>query len=115
MNRPNQIRLLYTELKQLLDPSYSDRDILKLAHSIVLAHTAAGRVEDDNLVPLEGSRSFFSLPLDEAMQDGGWNILEFENRRGTALEDGVRTEFEDGLVPEILALVSRLKQIRRLT
>jgi hypothetical protein len=113
MNRPAQIRAIYAELRQALDDSYSDRELVRLAHAIVIAHTNAGRIDDDYIVVPETARTLFARPLDEAMSDGGWSILDFETKRGTAYEDGARTEFEDDLSPEVRSLISRLNQIRR--
>lgn len=115
MGRPSQIRLIFTELRQVLDSSYSDRELLRLASAIVIAHTAAGRLDDDYLTTSDVIHSFFARPIDEAMTDGGWKILEFEMKRGTAFEDGVRTEFEDDLSAEVKTLMSRLSKFRRMT
>ena len=113
MNRPAQIRAIFAELRSALGESYSDRELLKLAHSIILAYAAAGKVDDDVVEAIKSGRSFFATPLDEAMEDGGWRVLDFEDRRGTAFEDGIRTEFEDNYSPEMRSLISRLNQIRR--
>jgi hypothetical protein len=112
MNRPAQIRAIFAELRSALGETHSDRELLRLAHSIILAYTAAGKVDDDIADTLQ-SNSFFSSPIDEAMQDGGWQVLDFESKRGTVFEDGMMTEFEDNFAPEYRSLISRLNQIRR--
>ena len=115
MNRPAQVRAIFAELRSTLDESYSDRELLKFAHSIILAYAAAGKIDDDVLGGGPSVRSFFSAPLDEAIQDGGWRVLDFENRAGAAFEDGIRTELEDSYAAETRSLISRLNQIRRLS
>jgi hypothetical protein len=107
--------MIYSELRRVLDPSYSDRELLRLANAIVIAHTAGGRLDDDNLTTQEGSDSFFSRPIDEAMIDGGWEVLDFETKRGIAIEDGIRIEFEDDPAAEVRTLISRLKNFRYMT
>lgn len=85
--RSNRAKLLavFQELRQALGPEPPAGLLLRLAAHIVRAAT----FEPDELSgfgrPGE-SRQFATLPLDVAMQDGGWRILDFERRWGCGLD-----------------------------
>lgn len=86
MRKPALIRALYAELRQMLGDEVSSGDVLKIAHHFLRAYTDA----PDELAEFgvaEDGRAFASLPVDEAMKDGGWRVLSFENRRQSSWAD----------------------------
>lgn len=97
----NRAKLLAVleELRRAAGPEVPAGILLRLAAHIV----RAGTVEPDEL---EGfgrqgpSRLFSALPLDEAMQDGGWRILDFERRQQFSL-DGLDFEEQKDLEARI--------------
>lgn len=85
MRKPALIRVLYSELRQMLGSEVPDGDVLKLAHHFLRAYGDAPDELAEFGVAHEG-RPFSSLPVDEAMSDGGWRVLHFE-RRGSSWID----------------------------
>jgi len=77
IRKSDLVRTIYAELRQNVASEISDGDLLRLANLIVQAHGT-----DPNLLAGFGvaaaSRTLLSLPLDEAMDDGGWRVLFFE-------------------------------------
>lgn len=86
MRKPELVRAIFAELRSTLTPDVSDGDALRLAHLIVRSYTE----ERDLLADFgraKASRSLFYLPVDEAMNDGGWRIMEYERSgAGESLE-----------------------------
>lgn len=86
MRKPDLIRAIYAELRRSVTSDVSDGDLLRLAHLIVRS-----QLEETDLLAEFGrvvaGRSFWSAPVDEAMSDGGWRILEFEGRTTSARDD----------------------------
>jgi hypothetical protein len=80
MRKPALIRALYAELRQMLGDEVSSSDVLKIANKFLQAYTDPLDETSDYGVPTD-SRSFHSLPVDEAMRDGGWRIMSFEERK----------------------------------
>lgn len=85
MRKPALVRALYVELRQMLGPEVADGDVLKLAHHFLQAYGDAPYQLNEFGVAHEG-RPFSSLPVDEAMNDGGWRIL-FHERRSSSWTD----------------------------
>ena len=82
MNRAQQVRAVYAELRHALGPAVPARMLLRCAAEIVAQHHAlSAPVTDPAPRP---SRSFVSVPLDLAFRDGGWRVLEHE-RAGLAV------------------------------
>lgn len=80
MRKPELLRRIYAELKEGLPSNVPAADVLRLASQILRSYKAPhdylsefGRTIDQ--------RSFFSLPVDEAMSDGGWEVAAFERKR----------------------------------
>ena len=77
IRKSDLVRIIYTDLRQNVASEVSDADLLRLANLIVQAHGT-----DPNLIAGFGiagvSRTLLSLPVDEAMDDGGWRVLFFE-------------------------------------
>lgn len=79
MRKPALIRALYAELRQMLGADVADGDVLKLANHFLQAYGDAP-YELTEFGVAHDSRPFSSLPVDEAMNDGGWRILFHERR-----------------------------------
>ncbi|MCC6135187.1 MAG: hypothetical protein LM550_15245 [Candidatus Contendobacter sp.] len=73
MNRPQQVRAIFQELRQAVGDQFSAGELLARAASLVDLFT----VNDDpfRLEPLEEPQPFEEWSLDVAMADGGWRIL----------------------------------------
>jgi hypothetical protein len=82
VNRPNQIRRVYIELRRALGDDLSAGDLLRLAASIVRAYRAPEEAD-----PTSNRPPFFALEVDKAMKDGGWRVLHHEERTGTQLSE----------------------------
>jgi hypothetical protein len=86
MQKPSLFRAIYSELRNSLGPEAPGAELLRLAHLILRAYTADTGKIDENDWAYKG-RSLVSLPVDEAMRDGGWRILEFENENLSTIDD----------------------------
>lgn len=60
-------------------------DLLKIAHLFLRAYSDTPDELREFGVAGE-SRPFLTLPVDEAMSDGGWRILTFERERSAFLD-----------------------------
>lgn len=85
MRKPAQIRAIYAELRQMLGEEAPAGDLLKIAHLFLRAYSDTPDELREFGVAGE-SRPFLTLPVDEAMSDGGWRILTFERERSTFLD-----------------------------
>jgi hypothetical protein len=77
MRKPDLIRAIYSELRRNLGPDVPAGDALRLAHFIVRSYTE----ERDSLADFgeaKVGRSLLYAPVDEAMNDGGWRVMEYE-------------------------------------
>ena len=83
MNRPDQIRQIYAELRRTLG-SASAGDLLRLAALIVRTYRSPEKLDRSFR---DGRRPFVELELDNAMKDGGWRILAYEARAGMPFTD----------------------------
>ena len=81
-----RIRAIFAELRAA-GVEAPARDLLRIANYIL--QTFGGEIPEDASLrdPSPDTRQFFTLPVDEAMKDGGWQILEFEARRQQTLEE----------------------------
>jgi len=89
MRRPALLRAIFQELRFSLGPTASAGEVLKLAHLVLKAYVADSTTGewDPGYEHNRGSKPFASLPVDLAMSDGGWRILEFESENSRFLQD----------------------------
>lgn len=86
MQRPALFRAIYIELRSTLGREVPAADVLKLAFELMRAYAIdQDGLPTDNRIGV--SRQFVSLPVDEAMRDGGWRILDFEERQVYSKDD----------------------------
>jgi hypothetical protein len=86
MRRSNRLRAIYFELRHAAGTEVSAGDLLRLAHFILKSYG----VDKDELADFgkpRDSRAFYALPVDEAMRDGGWQVLDFEEHRAFGIDD----------------------------
>lgn len=86
MRKPGLIRAVYAELRTMLGDTHASGDLLKMASLLVSAYQDPFDEMAEFGVAYDG-RSFSSLPVDEAMGDGGWRILYFESKRHVSWRD----------------------------
>lgn len=80
MRKSDRIRLIYRELRATLGSGVPGRDIARLAHFVLrsyLSEELSEPLEDR----LQERRSFIGYAIDDAIKDGGWRVLSFEDRR----------------------------------
>jgi len=86
MRKPDLIRAIYAELRRNIASDIPDGDLLRFAHLIVQSQT-----QDTDLLAEFGrvvsGQSLLSAEVDQAMNDGGWRILEFEGQTTSARDD----------------------------
>jgi hypothetical protein len=80
MRKPALVRAIYAELRHMLGEEHAAVDVLKMADLLVSSYVDPPDELLEYGVAQEG-RPFVTLPVDEAMNDGGWRILAFENKR----------------------------------
>jgi len=85
MRKPGQIRVIYAELRQMLGDEVAAGDLLKIANLFLRAYSDPPD-ELKEFGVAGDSRPFLTLPVDEAMSDGGWRILSFERDRSWFLD-----------------------------
>lgn len=85
MNRSQQTKAVFFELRRTLGTDFSAGALLRIAARLVAAYRAnawerayGGYTTKD---------PFFSRPVDLAMEDGGWRIMDFETVQGMSLCD----------------------------
>lgn len=86
MRGPARLRAIYLELRAATRGQVPAGDLLRLAHLILRSYTADRDGLSDFGRPSD-SRAFFALPLDIAMRDGGWRILNFEVCRAFGIDE----------------------------
>jgi hypothetical protein len=80
------IKAIYAELRAAAGPQAEARHLIQLAHIVLRAYLDEDQRSDGFGRP-GVSREFGTLPVDLAMNDGGWRILEFETSRRVTLDD----------------------------
>ncbi|MFZ1642473.1 MAG: hypothetical protein WAV07_13805 [Candidatus Contendobacter sp.] len=76
MNRPQQVRAVFQELRRAVGDRFSARELLEQAAALVDLFTVP---EDNTRFELRtGGVPFEEWSLDVAMRDGGWRILNYE-------------------------------------
>lgn len=105
MNRVQQIREIYAELRRVVGSEAPARDLIRLAFSIVDAH----RVREDDSVDFEPKhgRSLYALPVDDAVMMHPWEVLELE-RLQWDLGDDEHIEPNCRFTAKIRSLVGRV-------
>lgn len=104
MQKPALLRAIYTELRATLGEQVASGELLKVAHAILRAYQLGDSKNENER--LSAGRSLFTLPVDEAMRDGGWRVLEFEKSlapledRGNDITTKLRPIIEKYLGPE---------------
>ena len=84
MNRPQQVRAVFQELRRTVGDRFTARELLEQAAALVDLFTVP---EDQSRFELRtGGVPFEEWGLDVAMADGGWRILNYEYRQTLALQ-----------------------------
>lgn len=84
MNRPQQVRAVFQELRRTVGDRFSARELLEQAAALVDLFAVP---EDNTRFELRrGGVPFEEWSLDVAMADGGWRILNYEYRQTLALK-----------------------------
>ena len=79
INRPEKVRRVYTELRRAAPEDISAQDLLRISAKLVaLSEGRGGRPLARQGAPRP---TFEELPLDKALNDGGWRVMEHESRR----------------------------------
>lgn len=82
MNRPQQVRAVFQELRRTVGDRFTARELLEQAAALVDLFTVN---EDASRFELRrGGVPFEEWSLDVAMADGGWRILNYEYRQRLA-------------------------------
>ena len=102
MRKPGLVRAVYAELRAMLGDTHASGDLLKMASLLVSAYQDPLDELAEFGVAHEG-RPFSSLPVDEAMGDGGWRILYFESKR----HDSWRDVRDPVMVSRLTAILNR--------
>jgi hypothetical protein len=85
MRRSEKLKEIYAELRATgIEAPASD--LIRIAHIILRAYSGEDEATDEFGRPREG-RSLADLPVDKAMEDGGWRVLEHEERRSNNIDD----------------------------
>jgi hypothetical protein len=85
MRKSDKLREIYAELRSTgIEAPASD--MIRLAHIILRAYGVDDDDVDEFGRPRDG-RSIVRMPVDEAMTDGGWRVLEYEARRNGSIDD----------------------------
>lgn len=79
MRKSAQLREVYLEIRRVVGATVPAIDVARLAHIILRSYHQEDDEEDEYGLPAD-SRAFMHLPVDEAMRDGGWKIMLFEDR-----------------------------------
>jgi hypothetical protein len=87
MQNPARLRAIYAELRRATGNEVAAADLLRLAHMLLKRYRLDIDDELDDYGRPVDSRAFFALPVDEAMEDGGWRVLNFETRRRFGIDE----------------------------
>src|SRR5687768_9276474 len=85
MRKPALVRAIFSELRASLGADVAASDVLKLANLILRAYRDDEQPSGDRSPP--PNRAFVSLPVDHAMSDGGWRVLDFETMRASSPDE----------------------------
>jgi len=97
MNRPNLIRSIYTELREVAGEVATPAELLRLASAMIEAAQPEDSCSGSQLTGYTGGVPFDLWALDRAMADGGWRILRHESELGTPVfgDDAENSDGED--------------------
>lgn len=85
MNRPQQVRAIFQELRRTIGDQFNARELLEQAAALVDLFTVP---EDNTRFELrKGGVPFEEWSLSAAMADGGWRILHYEYHRNRSFYD----------------------------
>ena len=87
MRKSDRLVAVYKELRAAVGPSVPSVDLIKIAHLILRAYGGNDR-ELHAVQESRPNRTHLSLPVDRAMNDGGWRLLA---------ESKLQNETEDAL------------------
>lgn len=79
--KPAQIRLIYAQLRRMMGDEVPAGDLIRIAHLFLRAYSDAPLDELKEFGVAGESRALHTLAVDEAMSDGGWQVLAFEHTR----------------------------------
>jgi hypothetical protein len=85
MRRSEKLRQIYRELR-LAGVEAPASDLVQIASLILRAYSGDTDEVDDFGVPRD-TRSLVHMPVDSAMEDGGWRVLEFELKQSRSIDD----------------------------
>ena len=85
MRRSEKLRQIYLELRAS-GVEASASDLIRIAHIILQSYAGETDQLEDFGVQRETS-PFVHMPVDSAMDDGGWRVLEFEFKRSGRIDD----------------------------
>lgn len=86
MRKHTRLREIYAELRRCVGSEVAAGDLVRLALHILNAYSGDDKGEERLDFPSE-NRAFFSLPVDVAMRDGGWQIYFSERHRAYSIDD----------------------------
>ena len=86
-NKPQKIRRIFNVLKDSVEKSFSDREILELSNAIIKSQEEAST--DVSHRDYQGPVPFYQKDLVEVLEDGGWQLLTHEK----TLLAGVYSDF----------------------
>jgi hypothetical protein len=76
MNRPQEVLCVYRELRSQLGNEFPAKELLKSAAKLVQIVHGEGPIT--GVKPKNTRPTFDELPVDKAMEDGGWKLLSNE-------------------------------------
>ena len=91
MRRAKTVKALFWELRAA-GVEGSAKDVLRLAYFILRSHQGEVGASDDFGRVID-SRALPMLPVDVAMQSGGWRLVEYENSQCSHLESDATDQF----------------------
>jgi hypothetical protein len=106
LNRSQQLREVFAELKQFYGDKVSAGELLRLAAALIEAYQNID-VERYGDFGYPKRDPFFASDVDKAMRDGGWRVLNFESKAGMPLSDDLPDNYW-ALLARIQVLVRKL-------
>lgn len=87
MQDPPLLRAIYAELRASAGSDVAAGDLLRLAHLVLRAYKVDFIEPAEKTGGREKKGGFHALPVDQAMDDGGWKVLDFETPRLPVSDD----------------------------
>jgi hypothetical protein len=85
VNRPQQVREIFAELKQVFGVRVAAGELVRVANALLETYRSLD-IEHYGDFGYPKQDPYFALDVDKAMRDGGWKVLNFE-KTGMALSD----------------------------